>query len=230
MKGLLGDECFNAAWDEAVQLYKKQLPVPSSGPADPKLAEPGHRYTAAWGEISQRVAQRQTLVAYYTTIGGTLLSISYLAQNGESAKTVLAYAVAPLSVAFALLLGMHERQIAVLRSFLAKIEMLDEVVAPCKSRYPKFYVPNHDRSRVAHNLRLLHDGVAVGLVGSFATMAVYIIYCLRWDGSLAGMGVYDCFFAQLSLVSWLFSMVYLGRNSWARQDIFDELMGCGEEY
>ncbi len=230
LRKILGDRIYYAelksARKKVVDEYRAGVAPLSSKLAEPKLAEPGHRYTAAWGEISQRIAQRQTLVAYYTTIGGAILSFSYLAKAGESDRTVLAYAIGPLSLMFSVLLGMHERQIAVLRSYLARIEKLDDTTLCLDLKYPKFHSPGLNCSLKAQDIRMYHDWVALALVGFYGFVAGCLVFFSHLGGDLRAMDVPDYIFSPIALLLWLLSLVWLHRNSTARTEIFDELVKC----
>jgi hypothetical protein len=202
-----------------VNRFSEQLESGVAKLAEPKLAEPGHRYTGAWGEVSQRIAQRQSLVYFYSTVGGAILSFAFVQPDGRS----LAYAIGPLSLAFSLLLAMHERQIAVLRSFMARIESLDDRTPPGNLHYPKFHQKNHSRSTEGHEIRKLHDMVAGGLVVGYGIIAGHSFWRFIAKGDPSRVGLIDWILFTIALILWAIGLGFIVENHTTRRRIFESL-------
>jgi hypothetical protein len=169
------------------------------------------RYLGAWNEINTRIAQRQNLLSIYTTLA--------LASAGAASIVTPApptwrfvYAIPLLSLLFAVLLRMHEQQIAILRAFLADLERANKIV-------PGFHLPNK-RSARAQEIRKLHDYCCLGLVTGFLMIAAMI-----WWLSLAHglIHAFDWSAMPISVICGVISLWMISSNSQSREKLFREL-------
>jgi hypothetical protein len=136
----------------------------------PKPVEPGHRYTAAWGEVSQRIGQRQTILTFYMTTMIAIIGATSL--NNDAIR--LLYLVGPLSMIVAKLLWMHERQISNLRGYLSALEEFDWKLNLQGFRLPHYHATKCRRGASGEEFRRTHDSVVLSLIGGTTLVCVVI--------------------------------------------------------
>lgn len=131
------------------------------------IVEPGTRYACAWAELNARITQRQALITIFTSIALAATGAALASPYREIAWRAV-YAIPLMGLLFSVLLRMHERQIALLRSFLADLEAL-----PGSEGLPRYHSES-PRSSEAHRARRPHDHVCLGLVMGFTLVAAAI--------------------------------------------------------
>lgn len=131
------------------------------------IVEPGTRYVCAWGELNVRITQRQALITIFTSIALAATGAALASPLREVAWRAI-YAIPLMGLLFAVLLRMHERQIALLRSFLHDLEAL-----PGSEGLPRYHSES-PRSTEAHRARRPHDHVCLALILGFTLVAAAI--------------------------------------------------------
>jgi hypothetical protein len=155
----------------------------------PSIVEPGTRYACAWAELNARIAQRQALITIFTSIALAATGAALASPYREIAWRAV-YAIPLMGLLFAVLLRMHERQIALLRCFLSDLEAL-----PGSEGLPKYHSAS-PRSFEAHRARRPHDHVCLSLVLGFTLVSVAIWTSAYLSGHVS---VLDMVFSALLL-------------------------------
>jgi len=154
------------------------------------------QYTGAWSEINVRVSQRQFIVSFYSTLS---IAVMGAALNKDWAPDTwrIIFAIPYLNILFIYLIEMHEKQIAILRSFLSEIEEFSEVYSeriyqkvekdnedgksePSYSTEivypPRFYHPDGERLHLADRARGIHDYMCIYLIVGTSFVSTLIVW------------------------------------------------------
>ena len=161
-----------------------------------KLLDLNAKYTGAWSEINIRVSQRQFIVSFYSTLAIAVMGAA-LNKEWTTSTWRIIFVIPYLNILFIYLIEMHEKQIAILRSFLSEIEEFselyltpnfqvikkvdekgkiaisysDDTVAP-----PRFYHPNCERIHLADKARGIHDYMCIYLILGTSFVSALIVW------------------------------------------------------
>jgi hypothetical protein len=182
--------------------------------------EANHRYSSAWNEINLRVGQRHALTANYTVVALAILGAPFLNSAPDYAFRAL-YVIPILGFIFIKLLRMHERQIAILRGFLVKLEAIDGT----PDAMPRFFHQDCKRGKLAHNARRIHDYICLLMIAVFTgTATICWLYPLTKYATLKTP--LDTTLAIASLILFaITAWLALGIES-LRNRIFEESQSC----
>jgi VanZ family protein len=159
------------------------------------IVEPGVRYACAWAELNARITQRQALITIFTSIALAATGAALASPYRDVAWRAI-YAIPLMGLLFAVLLRMHERQIALLRSFLSDLEAL-----PGSEELPKYHSES-PRSNEAHRARRPHDHVCLALVLGFTLVSAAIWMSAYLSGHVSVLDVlFSGLLAGCALVS-----------------------------
>ncbi|SKB01911.1 hypothetical protein SAMN02745166_03505 [Prosthecobacter debontii] len=126
-------------------------------PADIQLkgiVDASTRYSGAYAEINTRITQRQNVITIFLTAITALVASAVVSLNSVHHLGLwrVIYGVPLLIIVFTALLRMHERQIVILRAYIAELEAFCEAAQIPNYHYNSVYISPAMEARRRHDL------------------------------------------------------------------------------